>query len=178
VSTGTTPATRKLLVLRHAHAESGSGDDRARHLDARGRRQATYAGTQAVANVPELALVSDAVRTRETFECFCDGLGQTVEAQYLGELYYSDVGVMTQVLATSAPAELSTVLVVGHNPAVTALCWQLIGEADRQGKGSSLGDEGMRPGMLATLVWTGDWDTATAQDVSLEGLAWLGSGRS
>jgi phosphohistidine phosphatase len=174
VTTDCPTTTRILLLLRHGHAHAGDGEgDRARHLDKRGRRESEAAGVAAGNREPQLALVSDSVRTRETFEHFCRGLGHAVEVRFLAELYQADVSTLRQVVATT-PAEVSTMLLVGHNPTVSDLCDELLAAGTTAVETDDLAGDGLRTGMLAVFTWTGDWDPDTAHDVRLEAVSWSG----
>ncbi len=169
---------RTLLILRHGHAHAGDWpSDRDRDLDGRGRRESKAAGTAARTCVPALALVSDSVRTRETFDHFCKGLGQAVDVHYLDELYQASVSTVRAVVSTS-PADVSTVLVVGHDPSMSELFAELVAAGTSDIDTSSRSPDGMRTGMLASFTWTGSWDLSTAADVRLEALSWAGDNPS
>jgi phosphohistidine phosphatase len=178
VTTESATRTRNLLLLRHGHAHAGDGSgDRDRHLDKRGRRESKAAGLAARSWVPDLALVSESVRTRETFDRFCRGLDHTLDVRYLDELYQADVSTLRRVVSTS-PTEVSTVLLVGHNPPVSELCAELIAVGESVLDASRLTVDGMRTGMLAVFTWTGDWDPAVADGVRLEAVSWAGDRQS
>jgi len=178
VTTESTARTRTLLVLRHGHAQAGDWSvDRERHLDKRGRRESKAAGQAARRWVPDLALVSESVRTRETFDRFCRGLGQTVDVRYLDELYAADVSTLRRVVA-AAPDDVSTVLLVGHNPAVSDLCAHLLAGATAEVDAGPLTVDGMRTGMLAVFTWTGEWDPTEADGVLLEAVSRAGESQS
>ena len=178
VTTESAARTRTLLILRHGHAHAGDWSvDRERHLDKRGRRESKAAGLAARSWVADLALVSESVRTRETFDRFCRGLGQTVDVRYLDELYAADVSTLRQVVSES-PDDVSTVLLVGHIPAVSELCGQLLAVASAEFDTGALTVEGMRTGMLAVFSWTGGWDPAAADGVRLEAVSRAGEGQS
>ena len=171
-------STRTLLLLRHGHAHAGDGSgDQARHLDKRGRRESEAAGVAAGGREPRLALVSDSVRTRETFDRFCRGLGQAVEVRYLEELYQADVSTLRRVVST-APADVETLLLVGHNPAVSELCDELLAAGTSAVDTDALTVDGMRTGMLAVFTWTGEWDSDAADGIRLEAVSWSGKNTS
>ncbi len=178
MTTESAAGTRTLLVLRHGHAQAGDWSvDRERHLDKRGRRESKAAGLAARRWIPDLALVSESVRTRETFDRFCRGLGQTVDVRYLDDLYAADVSTLRRVVAES-PDDVSTLLLVGHNPAVSELCGQLLAVASAEVDAGPLTADGMRTGMLAVFTWTGEWDPADADEVRLEAVSRAGEGQS
>ncbi|WP_019631791.1 SixA phosphatase family protein [Actinomadura atramentaria] len=115
-----------LLVLRHAKAVDGDDmADAARPLAPRGRRDAAAAGEwlRARGLVPDAVLCSTAVRTRETL----DGLALDADVAYEPLLYDNDVDVAAR-LVREAPENARTLLVVGHNPSMQQLVYDLAGE--------------------------------------------------
>jgi phosphohistidine phosphatase len=111
---------RTLLLLRHAKASHSPGlQDIERPLTERGHRDAHAVGEQLVTwgIEPDLVLCSPAVRTRETW----DGVtaagvraGRVEFSEPLYDAYWSDL--VALVRATSD--QETTVLVVGHGPAI------------------------------------------------------------
>ena len=167
--------TRTLLLLRHGHAHSDDGSpDRQRHIDKRGRRESKAAGVAARRWVPDLALVSETVRTRETFDQFCEGLGQVVDVRYMEELYRSTVSMLRRQVATVPSAEISTVLLVGHDPTISELSEELLESGTSAVDAQRLTDDGVRTGMLVVFTWTGGWDPAAAEGIRLESVSWAG----
>lgn len=108
---------RRLILLRHGKAESVSatGGDFDRCLTDRGRRDCALIGLAlAEAGVrPDLALVSAAKRTQETWEevqrAFPNAQAQTVRGLYLAA---------SEQIAAAVDAvdENLCVIVIGHNP--------------------------------------------------------------
>jgi phosphohistidine phosphatase len=177
VTTPSSTQQRTLLILRHGHAHGGDWpSDRERDLDKRGRRESKAAGTAARSWVPDLALVSDSVRTRETFDHFSRGLGRTVDVNFLDELYQASASTLRHVVSTT-PAEVSTVLVIGHDPSMSELFAELVA-GGTSGVDTRLTADGMRTGMLAVFTWTGDWDPAAAEGVRLEAVSRAGDSPS
>jgi len=87
----------RLILLRHGEAEAGSetGGDFGRRLTARGR-EASAAVASALADVgliPDLALVSAAVRTRETWAAM-SGLLPGCEVRFEDALYLAEALMM------------------------------------------------------------------------------------
>lgn len=129
---------RRLLVARHAAtAPYAPEGDPARPLLPAGSEQARSAGA-ALADrglVPDLALVSSALRTQQTWAGVSAGLGTQPQAWTEDRIYQNDPGVLLAVLA-DVPDEVSTVLLIGHAPAVPALAYDLTapgdGERDRE----------------------------------------------
>ena len=112
-----------LILMRHAKSSwEQPGDDRARVLNARGRRAATDLGAwlRRAGHVPDRALVSDAARTRETWE----RLRLEAEAEFLPGLYCAEAHRMLDILRSAGGAR--TVLMLGHNPGIAELAEALV----------------------------------------------------
>ena len=115
------PNGRRLVLLRHAKAERGDwGLDRDRALSGRGRAQAAAVGRDMASQgfAPDVALVSSAKRTKQTFNLVAANAGWTVEAQFLDELYRAWTDELIELLRAVDPAAVS-VLVVGHEPVMS-----------------------------------------------------------
>ncbi len=126
-----TTAVRRLVLLRHAKAEPvrEAGADAQRPLALKGRRQASGVGMALTAAglVPELALVSSAVRTRQTWElarAHLDVGDALVEVR--DELYEASVGDVLDLVRAVDPG-VGTVLVLGHEPTMAATAAYLAG---------------------------------------------------
>ena len=117
--------SRRLLVMRHAKAESVAATDHGRRLTERGRRDAAEAGRWArSANlVPDHVLVSDAARALDTWAAFRAGAELVVEAEPVAGLYPAGTDAALEILRT-APAGVTTLMVVGHNPTMAQLVSQ------------------------------------------------------
>ena len=151
-------ATREIILLRHAHAETATPgqDDAERALSLRGEAEADAAGTwlKEHAAKPQCVLCSSAARARETCE------------RVLGVLGYADMRIDTRIYdATPAVlirvleehADTSCVLLVGHNPGLENLVALLT-------EGASDAGRGMPP---AAVMWltlpAGDIEPGTAE---------------
>lgn len=114
---------RRLLLLRHAKSDWPDGtDDSMRPLTERGRSDAPQMGAAMVRKglVPDLALVSAALRTRQTWDLLSPRLGKTIPARVESALYgASDQIILEFVRAVST--EVQTLLIVGHNPGTERL---------------------------------------------------------
>lgn len=128
---------RRLLVMRHAKA--ASPDDVADHdrpLAARGRRDAPEVGSRLVGSgwVPDLVLSSDALRARQTTELVLAGLAGAgapePSVRFVSELYEGAVHEVLHVLA-EVPGDVATVLLVGHEPTMSATTAVLTGRSVR-----------------------------------------------
>ncbi|WP_164712248.1 SixA phosphatase family protein [Trueperella bialowiezensis] len=118
-----------LIVMRHAKAADGSPDHR-RPLADRGRRQASYIGGQLASRFPVIdqLFVSDAVRTQQTLEQLVAG-GLKADAVNIDPRLYSAGGDdLVEIIRTEATGQ--TVMIVGHEPTMSALAFELW---DRQG---------------------------------------------
>ncbi|MEV4231301.1 histidine phosphatase family protein [Streptomyces bobili] len=122
---------RRLVVLRHAKsAWPQSVPDHERPLAPRGLRDAPAAG-RALADadcLPDLALCSTAVRARRTWELASAQWGTAPPVRYDPRVYAADVPELLAV-ARETPAEVRTLLLVGHNPGLQELVLHLAGDA-------------------------------------------------
>ncbi|WP_037672489.1 histidine phosphatase family protein [Streptomyces griseus] len=121
---------RRLAVLRHAKSAWPEGvPDRQRPLAPRGRRDAPAAG-RALAEVdclPDLALCSTARRARETWELASAQWGTPPPVRYDPRLYAAEMPELLGVVQET-PAEVATLLLVGHNPGLEELVLALAGD--------------------------------------------------
>lgn len=124
-------SARTVVVIRHAHAGDGEMNllaDHARALDGRGRREATLAGKWLAESGPalDLVLVSDAVRTRQTWELIATELTDPPAPTMEPRIYNCGPDTLIDLL-THERARVPVVAVLGHNPAVSELAWFLSG---------------------------------------------------
>ena len=122
----------RLILLRHGKAEpdSKSGDDFDRRLSPRGARESAEMGAH-LADMgfrPDLALISPAARTRETWEAMQESFPDA-EVRACDELYHAEADVIRRT-AEQADGEAKTVMVVGHNPGLHELALTLLAEGD------------------------------------------------
>jgi phosphohistidine phosphatase len=118
---------QRLIILRHGDAEkarAGMGDFE-RGLTDEGRAEAARAGRLlAEAGVtPDLALVSDARRARETWEAAAAAFPEAW-VRYDHDLYNAQVSTLARA-ADAGLAEADTVVLVGHNPGLHGLALDL-----------------------------------------------------
>jgi phosphohistidine phosphatase len=121
---------RRLILLRHGKTEAmaASGDDFDRALLPRGQ-----ADTALIAKIllqeglkPDLALVSSAVRARQTWEMARSVFGE-VKTEIIPTLYLAPPERMRDLIEDwSGQAE--TLIVVGHNPGIHELAATLLRE--------------------------------------------------
>ena len=109
---------RRLYLLRHAEAiPSGKFRDHERPLAPSGRAAAARIGSALAARGEsiDLALCSDAVRTRETLDLVLDASGARPRARVEPAIYLAESDEL-MALVRALPEESRNVLVVGHNP--------------------------------------------------------------
>lgn len=125
-------STRRLIVMRHAKAESHAISDHDRVLTGRGTRDAERVG-QYLADidvVPDHALVSTAVRAVGTWQAVARGAGSSAQPILEESVYPGGPGEVLEAVR-SVPAEARVLIVIGHNPAMAALVQMLDdGEGD------------------------------------------------
>lgn len=156
--------SRTLIIMRHAKAEQSEAyDDFDRPLTARGRRDAEQAGTWLGTSgyVPDLVICSSAVRTRSTWHAVAIGLATSVggsgsDVHYENDLYYQGLNSALQLIR-AADDSVSTLLVIGHNPTMSALSMRLDESGSRREQGLKTA------GMAVHEVTTGWADCTSAQ---------------
>ncbi len=123
---------RRLMLLRHAKALRAEGlADFDRPLNAAGREEARLIGEFMAAQglEPGLALVSSALRARETFDLIDIFLHPPPERVDEPLIYEATAEVLFDIVQ-SLPAKQPSVLLVGHNPAFEGLANELISADD------------------------------------------------
>lgn len=120
---------KTLILMRHTKAAAHAPEmaDIDRPLAPRGIDNAKALGAwlAAAGLVPDVALVSAAQRTRETWELL--GLEATTPVKLLAELYDA---VPAGYLAPVAKLDCDTVMIVGHNPTIASLAEHLLRETE------------------------------------------------
>jgi phosphohistidine phosphatase len=168
-TTGTRGGSRTLLLLRHGKSDYPSGvADHDRPLAERGIREAALAGEWIKERMGgpaevEAVLCSTATRTRQTLE----RTGISAPVRYKDRLYDSTPGIVlaeiNDVRTTFTSdlgdhGELATLLVVGHEPVMSALALNL---ADEHTSNGPVGEEisaKFPTSSIAVLRTTGRWD--------------------
>lgn len=156
---------RRLILLRHAKTErdSPSGLDRDRRLDERGRADAPIIGHYLAEQnlVPDLALVSPATRTRETWALLAPTLTPEPAVDVVSGLYGADASELLQIIrmasGRSDDKDLKSIMVVAHNPGLHELSLDLIGKAkpaDREALEENLPTSGVAVFKFAIDDWS------------------------
>ncbi|MDT0185685.1 histidine phosphatase family protein [Microbacterium sp. ARD31] len=156
----TSSAVRRLVVMRHSKAEATGPSDRERALAPRGRADAAEAGRwlreQGVD--PDAALVSDALRTQETWAAVADGAGWDLEPELSSALYAAGPDAAIDLLRETDPAT-TTLLVIGHNPTMAYVA-ELLDDGDGDADATTaLITRGFPTSGLAVFTLGGDWTT-------------------
>jgi len=156
-----------LLLMRHAKSSYPPGvADHDRPLAPRGIREAGLAGDWLRANVPPIdaVLCSTATRARQT-------LAETridTSVRYSERLYGATPGTMIDEINPVAET-LGTLLVVGHEPTMSALAIGLAGANGTDAAAVQRISEKFPTSAIAVLTVAGDW-----KDLELNGAALIG----
>lgn len=134
---------RTLILMRHAKAEDSGISDHARVLSLRGRQQSAAQGRELIARVSRVdqAYVSDAARTKETFERLSTQEPELadVSVEFSRDIYDGGVDAIIDLIRGAGQAE--TVLVVGHEPVISSVAAYLdggVGRGESDGLGASV----------------------------------------
>ncbi|WP_353641987.1 histidine phosphatase family protein [Mesorhizobium sp. WSM2239] len=150
---------KQLLLLRHAKSswDDPSLMDFDRPLAPRGRKAAERMGRELAARnwLPQLALVSPAARTRETWEVVAAALPSSVSVDFPDTLYDAAAeDVLSEIRRT--PEAVRTLLILGHNPGFEDLAKQLAGD-DSGAKALKRLHEKFPTAALARFDFDGKW---------------------
>ena len=117
----------RLILMRHAKSSWADATQRDldRPLNKRGRRAAALVGAWMARHGyrPDLALVSSARRTQETWAAIVAEVGPA-ETTHVPELYHAGPDSMRAVLHRAG--DVGTVLILGHQPGVGAFASRLL----------------------------------------------------
>lgn len=121
---------KTLVLFRHAKTEPTSAEgDHARELVDSGRTAATAMGLKLAQDGvrPDLALVSNAVRTRQTWELASAAFPRT-RIEIRQDLYNASADAIAAAVDAAA-LHADTVIVVGHNPGLQSYALDLLKQA-------------------------------------------------
>jgi phosphohistidine phosphatase len=160
---------RRLVVMRHAKAEQAGPTDFDRPLAARGHRDAAEAGSwlASVGVVPDHALVSAALRTRETWAAVASGGGWDLEPELDRGLYSAEPATAVDLISAVGD-EVQALVVVGHNPTVAYLA-QLLGDGEGDPALESELYAGFPTSATAVFEYDGAWTDLTEGSARLVG---------
>ncbi|MFC3322437.1 SixA phosphatase family protein [Mesorhizobium cantuariense] len=150
---------KQLFLLRHAKSswDDPGLDDFDRPLSERGLKAARLMGRELVARdwLPDLVLVSSALRTRDTWRLVAAELPTHPRVALTEALYdASAADILSQI--RQADASSGSLLVVGHNPGLEDLAKQLAGPSS-EAKAHKRLEEKFPTAALARFVFEGDW---------------------
>jgi phosphohistidine phosphatase len=166
-------AMRRLMLLRHAKTERAEpGErDRDRKLTKRGRADAPIIGAYMARHglVPDLALVSPAMRTQETWKLiapfFAAGSGKAPKEAAEERIYNASADKLMALLAE--PRGAHALLVVGHNPGMQDLAVQLIAVGDMEAR-ERVSEKLPTSGLVVIDLAFDDWSRLRAHAGRLE----------
>jgi phosphohistidine phosphatase len=123
---------RRLFLLRHAKAQAhGAVHDFDRALISRGKQDSARLGQWMAAQgfLPQCALVSPAIRTRETFTSVAEHLHPAPQLILAPRLYNAEAQTIIDEIGGIDDA-CTDLLLVGHNPAISETADLLTGHGD------------------------------------------------
>ena len=149
---------RRLVVMRHAKAEPTAPSDHGRALADRGRRDAEQVGRWLRDREisPDVALVSDALRTQQTWEQVAAGGAFDLDATFSAALYAAGADATFDLVRETDPS-VTTLVVIGHNPTMAYIA-ELIddGEGDADAT-TALVTRGFPTAALAVFTVASAW---------------------
>ncbi|WP_329389472.1 histidine phosphatase family protein [Streptomyces sp. NBC_01351] len=169
-----TGAASRLVLLRHAKSAWPDVADHKRPLGPRGLRDAPAAGRwlRDAGRVPTLVICSTARRTRETWALAAGQLGAEVPVRFDERVYAAEPEDLLEVVS-EVPAEVRTLLLVGHNPGLADLAVELAREAEDPAEAAAIErlSEKFPTSAIAVLVCPGPWHELTPGSARLTDFA-------
>ncbi len=150
---------KRLLLLRHAKSswDDPSLADFDRPLAPRGRKAAERMGRELASRdwLPQRALVSPAVRTRETWEVVAAPLPGAISVDFPDTLYDATAqDVLSEIQRT--PKAVKTLLILGHNPGLEDIARRVAGD-NSETKALQRLREKFPTAALASFDFDGKW---------------------
>lgn len=163
-------SARRLVLMRHAQArpavfgDFGMDADIRRPLTPQGREAARQRGRdlQEIGFIPDLALVSPSVRTRETWTGMGSFFGDRApDVQYVNALYETSADRIRDVLC-EVDEKYNNIIVLSHNPGIGNLVVELAGRAGSGSLPPAL-SLGFPPAAMAcffsAIPWNNNWNS-------------------
>jgi phosphohistidine phosphatase len=146
----------RLIVMRHGKAVASAATDHARPLAPRGRADSADAGRWIAREgyVPDLALVSSATRTRQTWDSVAAAIGGGIPVDVRDDLYGAGPESVLETVRL-VPDEVGTAIVVGHNPTALWLAHAL--DDGESAEDRDLVERGFPTSALAVFAFDDDW---------------------
>lgn len=138
----------KLYLLRHEKAEKSASSDFERALTEKGKERAlkTASLMKEKKYVPDIVLVSGALRARETFEFFNKKLDFSDKVIFLDKLYSADSFLMRIIIQEYGREGNKSIMVIAHNPELEEISFVITGKTIE-----------MKPGHMA-VIEIPSWD--------------------
>lgn len=154
-------STRRLILMRHAKAESFASEDHERVLTDRGRRDAVEAGSWLAGrdDAPDHVMVSTAARTRGTWDAVAAGSRAEATVDAEAALYTAEPETALEILR-GAPADARSLMLIGHNPTVAYLV-HLLDSGDGDPEAFRRLAEGYPTAAVTVLEVEGEWADLT-----------------
>lgn len=153
--------TRRLILIRHAKAETAGIDDAQRQLAPRGERDAREVGRwlEQAGVRSGVAAVSPARRTVQTWDLAVEEMSRAPRTVYDKRIYQATVDDLLAVIS-QAPPRVRTLVIVGHNPSIEALA---VGLDDGQGNRAAAKEIALKfpTSAIAVLDAAGPWTAFT-----------------
>jgi phosphohistidine phosphatase len=120
-------------------------------------------------HVPDLVLVSTAVRARQTWDIVCGGMKAAPQPLVadLPQLYGAGPSQLLQIIHAVDTEDPRRLLVVGHNPGLHELALALIGSGDAAGR-KAIAENLPTSGMTVIDFATEDWSNVSFRSGRLE----------
>lgn len=161
--------SKTLLLLRHAKSSWSDPalEDFDRPLSKRGRKAAPRIGHEIAARgwMPDLALVSTAERTSQTWELVRPYMVSTTEIRFSDTFYHAPPDILLDAIR-DVPTTFSSVILVGHNPGLEQLTKLLAGSDSDYAALSALRTK-FSTAAVARFVVSGDWADLEAGGATL-----------
>lgn len=142
---------KRLVLMRHAKTEGHNPDgDRARELLPRGVEDSAAVGNELADAGLQYAMVSTAVRTRQTFEA----LGLAIPAEF-HEVFYTDGPEVMLQRISETDEDVTGLLIIAHEPVIPRLASQL-GYASNRAESDALLCS-FPPASYAEFTFEGEW---------------------
>jgi phosphohistidine phosphatase len=151
----------RLILLRHAKsAWPDDVPDHDRPLAPRGRRDAPAAGRwlRKSGYVPDRVLCSTARRARETWQLAEEKLGANPETVLEERVYGASISGLLD-LAHQTPADVHTLIIVGHDPAMRGLTLELADDQPGDPEADAIARVQAKypTAAIAVLAFSGGW---------------------
>lgn len=146
-----------LLLMRHATALPAEGQDYDRLLSPQGHQEARLIGEWIVAQdlIPDLALYSSAVRTRESSEEVRQAFSRDVPF-IASDVMYAAPWTLLRDILLEASVTAKRVLVIAHNPGIWELANRLAMNVDSPARARLFAE--FPPASLAVITFPTSFD--------------------